>query len=158
MRPSLSLVAVTVLLACGSGAQGPAGPEGPAGPRGDKGDRGDPGLPGSPGVGVELAGVDAGSADCPRGGARLTAVDGSYVFVCNGQPGEQGPSGTSVVGASEPAGVNCPTGGSRFTAGTAVTYACNGAQGMQGAQGPQGPPGRPGRGRSLASSRRRRAG
>ena len=50
-----------------------------------------------------------------------------------GTPGINGANGASVVSATEPAGANCPYGGSSFTVQGVTTYACNGAPGPQGA-------------------------
>jgi hypothetical protein len=59
-----------------------------------------------------------------------------------GTPGQDGADGVSVTSATEPAGTNCATGGSKFTAAANnVTFACNGAKGDTGATGPQGPAG-----------------
>ena len=58
----------------------------------------------------------------------------------NGTNGKDGADGVSVTSATEPAGNNCATGGSKFTAANAnVTYACNGAQGDTGQTGAAGP-------------------
>ncbi len=55
----------------------------------------------------------------------------------NGINGKGGADGTSV--ASAPANpLNCPYGGSQFTAVTGVTYACNGAPGTNGTDGTDG--------------------
>jgi hypothetical protein len=40
-----------------------------------------------------------------------------------------GMDGVSVTSPIEPPGTNCANGGSKFTAGTLMTYACNGAGG-----------------------------
>jgi hypothetical protein len=50
----------------------------------------------------------------------------------NGVDGEDGEDGVSITSELEPAGANCATGGSKFTAKNDVTYACNGAQGQPG--------------------------
>jgi hypothetical protein len=42
-----------------------------------------------------------------------------------GAPGRDGRDGTGVTVASEPAGVNCPTGGMKLTAANGVAYLCN---------------------------------
>jgi hypothetical protein len=50
-----------------------------------------------------------------------------------GQNGQPGANGASVTNTVEPAGSNCPTGGSRFVVGTgSPTFACNGAKGDPG--------------------------
>jgi hypothetical protein len=46
-----------------------------------------------------------------------------------GVSGANGTNGTSVTSTTEPAGANCPGGGSKFTAANGVTYACNGTNG-----------------------------
>jgi hypothetical protein len=46
-----------------------------------------------------------------------------------GPSGHGGNDGTSVTSASENAGANCANGGSKFTAASGVTYACNGEPG-----------------------------
>jgi hypothetical protein len=46
-----------------------------------------------------------------------------------GEPGQDGADGVSVTSAPEPAGGNCPNGGSKFTAVNGITYACDGADG-----------------------------
>jgi hypothetical protein len=56
-----------------------------------------------------------------------------------GQQGIPGTNGTSVNSATEPVGVNCANGGSKFTAANGVTYACNGGKGDKGDIGPAGP-------------------
>ena len=59
----------------------------------------------------------------------------------NGTNGTDGTNGVSVTSATETAGANCASGGSRFTAANGVTYACNGAKGDQGLPGQGGAPG-----------------
>ncbi len=131
-----------------TGATGAAGPTGPQGPAGGNGVS-------VTGV-VELAGVN-----CAAGGMKYTSASGT-TYVCNGQAGapgatgaagptgpqgltgpagSQGPAGAngvSVVGASEPAGLNCTFGGTRLSSASGITYVCNGAPGSQGPQGIQG--------------------
>ena len=149
-----ALVGVCLLFSCvGSapqgekgepGAPGAAGPVGPAGP------------PGPEGVAAEVVSIDAGSLECALGGVALVLGDGGVLVVCNGAPGPagaeglrglEGPAGPagsqgeSVVGASEPPGVNCPNGGMRFTIGASVSFACHGADGAPGVPGPVGPVG-----------------
>lgn len=46
-----------------------------------------------------------------------------------GPAGPAGPAGTSVVGASEAPGANCPAGGVRYTSASGTAYVCNGAAG-----------------------------
>jgi hypothetical protein len=52
-----------------------------------------------------------------------------------GEPGKDGVDGVSVTSAPEPAGTNCPNGGSKFTALNGITYACDGANGASGVSG-----------------------
>jgi hypothetical protein len=102
---------------------GVAGRQGPAGADG---------ATGANGVSVVVTALDAGTA-CATGGVRLTSADGGTTVVCHGV------AGTSVVATTLAAGdTNCPTGGSRFTVGSTVTWACNGAVGPQGPAGPAG--------------------
>jgi hypothetical protein len=100
------------------GAQGSQGPAGPAGPAGPTGAKGDPGAMGAPGP--------AGARGEPgeRGAPGPVGVPGA--------DGADGADGVGVVGAAEPSGANCADGGSRFTAGATVTFACNGADGDAG--------------------------
>jgi len=53
----------------------------------------------------------------------------------NGDTGRDGTDGVGVSSAAEPPGMNCPDGGSRFTAANGTTYACNGARGGPGSGG-----------------------
>jgi hypothetical protein len=129
-----------------------AGQPGPAGPQGAKGDPGAPGTNGTngtngkDGVSVTTAAEPTGT-NCAAGGVQLTAASG-VSYVCNGKAGADGTNGTngtngsngqdgvSVTSAVEPAGTNCASGGSKFTAANNnVTYACNGAAGTGGGSG-----------------------
>src|SRR5262245_575265 len=49
-----------------------------------------------------------------------------------GDPGKDGHDGVSVTSEAEPAGANCPNGGSKFTAANGITYACDGPPGADG--------------------------
>ncbi len=93
-----------------TGKQGPAGPVGPAGPKGETGPQGPAGSAGSVG---------------PAG---ATGPEGP-----EGEPGQDGQNGTSVTSAtvsnSGEEGRCVGTGGSKFTAGSNKTYACNGKEG-----------------------------
>ena len=92
--------------------------------------------------------VDAtsGSLRLVRPGLRCQRRQVSVTWNQKGQPGHAGINGTngtngtngvSVTGASVGAGdSNCPTGGSRFTTVSGVSYACNGAKGDLGPVGP----------------------
>jgi hypothetical protein len=89
------------------------GPQGPAGPTGPQGAQGEKGAMGDPGLMGSTGGM-----------------------------GAMGNNGVSVVAMSLPIGdTQCPTGGSKFTAGAVTTYACNGALGPKGDKGDQGDPG-----------------
>jgi hypothetical protein len=46
-----------------------------------------------------------------------------------GENGATGKDGVSVTSSAEPKGVNCAEGGSKFTAASGATYACNGKEG-----------------------------
>lgn len=82
------------------------------------------------GVQVLAAITPADPADCPDGGSRIAigldadgsgALDGAEQtqvrFVCNGAPGLDATSGGAVRIDDEPAGSNCPQGGSRIETG-----------------------------------------
>ena len=97
------------------GDPGPAGPAGSAGPTGPAGPAGPEGQTGSPG---------ATGATGPAGPAGADGRDGS--------DGARGADGVSVTSAVEPSGANCANGGSKFTAGASVTFACNGLDGSGG--------------------------
>jgi hypothetical protein len=80
--------------------------------------------------GSNLAVIDTTTGTC---GKNETELDWN-------QAGPAGADGVSVTSAPVPAGdVNCPQGGSRFTAaGDTTTYACNGAKGDKGDTGASG--------------------
>jgi Collagen triple helix repeat (20 copies) len=102
-----------------TGATGPAGSVGPQGDKGDKGDAGDlgaagpagvagdvgpagpAGTNGADGVSVTSTALAAGDANCPNGGSKFTAANGT-TFACNGADGSGGAaldqSGSSVFG------------------------------------------------------------
>jgi hypothetical protein len=90
--------------------------------------KGDPGIPGP-------AGKDgAPGKDGARGADGTTGRDGAP-----GKDGAPGQDGASVTNTAEPAGANCPNGGSRFTVGAGVpTFACSGRDGTNGADGADG--------------------
>ena len=92
----------------------------------------------------------------------FTAVPYALYSASSGTAGPAGPQGTNGKNALvnttiEPAGTNCPTGGTKVEVGldannngvldlneinaSQTKYICNGAQGIQGATGPQGPAG-----------------
>jgi hypothetical protein len=114
---------VTQLSGCpasaSDGGPGPAGPPGPPGPAGPMGP-----------VGPEGATGPTGSAG-PRGPAGPAGVDG-----------------VTIVATSEPAGLNCRSGGQKLTpmrldgsVGGPSAFICNGATGATGPQGVAGPSG-----------------
>jgi hypothetical protein len=92
----------------------------------------------------------------------FTAVPYALYSASSGTAGPTGPQGANGKNALvnttiEPAGINCPTGGTKVEVGldtnnngvldlneinvSQTKYICNGAQGIQGATGPQGPSG-----------------
>jgi hypothetical protein len=72
------------------GPAGPAGPQGPAGPAGAKGDTGAAGANGTNGKdGVSVTSSAASVAECPAGGTKFTAANGTSK-ACNGKDGEPG--------------------------------------------------------------------
>ena len=98
---------------------GAIGPQGVTGPKGDPGALGPQGLPGPKGDPGALGPQGAQGATGPIGNPGAT-----------GAQGPQGVAGTSVVSTMLSNGDNqCPFGGAKFVAGTAVSYACNGAPG-----------------------------
>jgi hypothetical protein len=68
------------------GAQGVQGVQGPQGVQGAQGLRGDSGPPGANGTSVTSTALPSGNADCPNGGTRFAAANGT-TFACNGAPG-----------------------------------------------------------------------
>jgi len=88
------------------GPRGPKGATGPAGPAGLAGPQGPAGANGNDGA---------------------NGSNGS-----NGATGNTGATGTSVNSFTEPPGLKCEEGGSKFVAGASTTYACNGANGENG--------------------------
>lgn len=87
------------------GPQGPAGPAGPAGlsgPQGPVGPMGPQGPIGPQGVGVTIASLAAGDANCPYGGTKFT-VGGTVSFACSGSSG----AARTCPAAFTPIGVLC---------------------------------------------------
>lgn len=66
----------------------------------------------------------------PQGPAGANGKDG--VNGKDGAGGKDGVNGTSVTSAVEPKGANCAEGGSKFTAASGTSYACNGKAGKEG--------------------------
>jgi hypothetical protein len=108
-----------------TGDTGPQGPQGVAGPQGEIGPQGPQGAQGEKG--------DVG----PAGSAGSTGATGPQG--AQGEKGERGDTGPAPVAETLPVGdPNCPTGGTKFTSGDSITYACNGVQGAKGETGPKG--------------------
>jgi hypothetical protein len=85
--------------------------------------------------GAQLSLLDSDGHSCPKGQTEIT-------WNRTGPPGTDGADGVSVTSeavAADPNASNCPDGGSKFTAGDDITYACNGAEGAPGETGPPGP-------------------
>lgn len=104
------------------------------------------GVNGQDGVSVtsESLAPDPGSA-CPNGGSKFTAVSG-VTYACNGADGQDGQNGQDGQDGADGAGVSsqvlapgedaaCPNGGTKFTVGNSVSYACNGSNGVDGQNG-----------------------
>jgi hypothetical protein len=71
------------------GKDGTNGIDGKDGTNGIDGKDGTNGIDGKDGVGVVSASLAAGDSDCPNGGSRFTAANGTS-FACNGSPGASG--------------------------------------------------------------------
>src|SRR3954453_13906916 len=86
--------------------------------------------------GAQLSLLDSDGHSCPKGQTEIT-------WNRTGPPGNDGADGVSVTSeafTADPNALNCPTGGSKFTAAEdSVTYACNGEKGDTGDTGPPGP-------------------
>jgi hypothetical protein len=100
-------------LASSSGSKATASAKGKQGPRGKTGKTGPAGPQGPPGA--------KGDTGAP------------------GTAGAAGANGVSVTSAPEAKGTNCKEGGSKFTAASGTTFACNGEKGAPGIQGEPGP-------------------
>jgi hypothetical protein len=112
------------------GQRGPKGDQGAPGPKGDTGPTGPQGEAGPAGpVG-------------PKGDTGDQGAQGAQ-----GEKGDTGATGPAPILVTLLVGdPNCPMGGTKFTSGDSITYACNGAQGSKGDTGPQGPAGPAGSG------------
>jgi hypothetical protein len=118
---------------CIVGKKGKPGKNGKNGKAGAKGAQGLVGTPGAQGL-QGIAGLAGAKGETgAQGDPGADGADGE-----DGQNGTNGQNGVSVTSAVEPAGANCPTGGSVFTAANGVTYACNGAKGDKGDPGQNG--------------------
>ena len=122
------------------GAPGPVGPAGPAGPAGAQGATGPAGPSGGS---IALVSLPSGSTECPTGGTKLVAADGTASYVCNGANGRNGADGASGGGGGGTPGPAGPQGaqGIQGIQGPAGPQGEQGVQGPQGAQGPVGPAG-----------------
>ena len=75
-----------------SGAPGLQGPAGTAGRDGAQGSAGAQGAAGAPGSGagstIAIISLPSGDSNCPSGGTKFIAADGSQSFACNGSKGD----------------------------------------------------------------------
>jgi Collagen triple helix repeat (20 copies) len=124
---------------CIVGKKGKPGKNGKNGKNGKAGAKGATGAQGLAGLAGAKGEVGAKGETGAKGNPGADGRDGE-----NGQNGTNGQNGVSVTSAVEPAGENCPAGGSVFTAANGVTYACNGAKGDKGDPGRNGLDGKDG--------------
>jgi hypothetical protein len=75
------------------GVAGVAGRDGVIGMNGLNGLDGAPGATGPAGASVAVVALQTGDVNCPIGGSKLIAGDGTITYVCNGRPGLPGPRG-----------------------------------------------------------------
>ena len=103
------------------------------------------GVNGQDGVSVTSEPATSQNSPCQNGGSRFTAVSG-VTYACNGsngvdgddgQDGQDGADGASVTLLALAPGDDtaCPNGGTKFTVGNSVSYACNGSNGEDGQDG-----------------------
>ena len=103
------------------------------------------GVNGQDGVSVMSQPLARDDANCPNGGSKFTAVSG-VTYACNGsngvdgldgEDGQDGADGASVAMLALAPGDDtaCPDGGTKFTVGNSVSYACNGSNGADGQDG-----------------------
>jgi hypothetical protein len=104
---SSDLNPVLVLLAGPVGPPGPAGVAGKDGFVGLNGQDGQDGIDGAPGAtgaqgepgaagaSVAVVALQVGDTNCPLGGSKLVASNGTETFVCNGRPGQPGARGAT---------------------------------------------------------------
>ena len=176
---TVAVLSVFTLVACGgSDGSDPAAPS-----------SGQPPAPSGLAKTLAVAVSEATGTNCPYGGVKVNAgvdangngvLDSSEVssvqYVCNGAPGVVGAPGAKglsslVQTSTEPAGGNCPNGGTKVAAGidtnsdgalaasevTSTGYVCNGSSGTNGTNGTNGSNGTNGadglstRSRSLSS-------
>ena len=75
------------------GVAGVAGRDGIIGMNGLNGLDGAPGATGPAGASVAVVALQVGDVNCPIGGSKLIAGDGTITYVCNGRPGAPGARG-----------------------------------------------------------------
>lgn len=113
-------------LLAGRGLDGGIGPKGDTGSQGPQGEIG---PAGANGTSVTTASLPPGHSVCTYGGTLVQSATGDS-YVCNGAPGLTGARGTdgtsvSAVWLAPGADAACPAGGTKFTTGSVVTYACH---------------------------------
>ena len=87
------------------GVAGVAGRDGIIGMNGLNGLDGAPGATGPAGASVAVVALQVGDVNCPIGGSKLIAGDGTITYVCNGRPGApgaRGADGTDGTGRTTP--------------------------------------------------------
>jgi hypothetical protein len=87
------------------GVAGVAGRDGIIGMNGLNGLDGAPGATGPAGASVAVVALQVGDVNCPIGGSKLIAGDGTITYVCNGRPGApgaRGADGTNGTGRTTP--------------------------------------------------------
>jgi hypothetical protein len=123
---------VLVLLAGPTGPPGPAGVAGKDGFVGLNGEDGKDGIDGAPGAtgprgetgaSVAVVALQVGDANCPIGGSKLVATDGTETFICNGRPGL--PGATGATGATGAGGTGGGGNGTRYGVGSLGIGACD---------------------------------
>ena len=91
------------------GVAGVAGRDGIIGMNGLNGLDGAPGATGPAGASVAVVALQVGDVNCPIGGSKLIAGDGTMTYVCNGRPGAPGANGArGADGAAGTAGHTNP--------------------------------------------------
>jgi hypothetical protein len=129
---SSDLNPVLVLLAGPEGPPGPAGVAGKDGFVGLNGQDGKDGIDGAPGAtgpqgepgsSVAVVALQIGDTNCPVGGSKLVASDGTETFICNGRPGQPGTKGDT--GAPGTGGNGGAGNGTRFGVGSLGIGACD---------------------------------
>jgi hypothetical protein len=82
------------------GVAGVAGRDGIIGMNGLNGLDGAPGATGPAGASVAVVALQVGDVNCPIGGSKLIAGDGTITYVCNGRPGAPGARGADGISGS----------------------------------------------------------